>query len=82
MTDVFINSTGCVVTQSHITGDILCRVSGPDCDCLMRKPDPSYASHAEEQFVVIENTPGYLPDDCDPFTGTYAECVEVASIAR
>jgi hypothetical protein len=42
MTTTAINETGCVVTTSHVTGDILCRWPGADCDCLMQRTDPSY----------------------------------------
>jgi hypothetical protein len=33
------NETGCEVSISDWTGDILCRKPGPDCDCLMTKHD-------------------------------------------
>jgi hypothetical protein len=29
------------------------------------------------QYIVIENTPGYLPEDCEPFVGSWDECCEV-----
>ncbi len=29
------NETGCVVSLSRITGDIVCQIPGPDCDCLI-----------------------------------------------
>ena len=29
------------------------------------------------QYTVVENTPGYLPDDTEPFVGTFEECAEV-----
>lgn len=41
---IVINNTGCVVTVSRITGDILCRWPGTECDCLMQRIDKSYAS--------------------------------------
>jgi len=35
-------------------------------------------SEQQNTYVVIENTPGYMPDDCDPFvTNDYAEAVSV-----
>jgi hypothetical protein len=45
MTEVFKNETGCVITRSHITGDILCRWPGEECDCLIQKIDQTYADH-------------------------------------
>jgi hypothetical protein len=33
-----------------------------------------------ETFVVIESTPGYMPDDCDPFeTDDYSAACEYAN---
>lgn len=43
--DVFTNETNCVLTRSHITGDILCRWPGPNCDCLMQSVDESFRNH-------------------------------------
>lgn len=43
MSEVFKNDTGCTATRSHITGDILCRWPGANCDCLMQRIDRSYA---------------------------------------
>lgn len=45
---IYRNETGCMVTRSEITGDILCRWPGEDCDCMMQKIDGSYASCSEE----------------------------------
>lgn len=45
MSDVLTNDTGCVITRSHITGDILCRWPGEKCDCLMQRIDASYRDH-------------------------------------
>lgn len=42
MSEVFTNETGCIVTRSHITGDILCRWPGEECDCLMQRIDVRY----------------------------------------
>ena len=28
-------------------------------------------------YTVIENTPGYMPEDDEPFVGTWDECCEV-----
>lgn len=35
MSDHYVNGTGCEVSRSHITGDIVCQSPGPDCDCLI-----------------------------------------------
>lgn len=35
MSDTFTNETGCEVSRSHMTGDIVCQRPGPDCDCLI-----------------------------------------------
>lgn len=32
---VIVNDTGCQVSVSHITGDVVCQVPGPECDCLI-----------------------------------------------
>lgn len=32
----------------------------------------------ERRYTVVENTPGYLPEDDDPFVGDLAECNDVA----
>lgn len=39
----YTNDTGCICTRSEISGDILCRWPGEDCDCLMQRIDESYA---------------------------------------
>jgi hypothetical protein len=49
MSDIIINETRCVLTRSHITGDILCRWPGEECDCLMQRVDENYAVYAEEE---------------------------------
>jgi hypothetical protein len=41
MTTYRINVTGCVITVSGMTGDVLCRRPTPACDCLMTKHDMS-----------------------------------------
>lgn len=46
---IVVNSTGCVVTVSDWTGDVLCRWPGDECDCLMSREDPSYADVVEEK---------------------------------
>lgn len=58
MTDVWINDTGCVITRSGITGDILCRWPGEECDCLMQRLDESYASYLEptEYEVTVDES--------------------------
>jgi hypothetical protein len=35
MSEVVTNDTGCEVSVSHITGDVVCQVPGPECDCLI-----------------------------------------------
>ena len=35
MSEVFTNETGCEVSVSHITGDVVCQIPGPECDCLI-----------------------------------------------
>ena len=42
------NDTGCIVTISHMTGDVLCRWPGAECDCLMQRIDESYKEEEEE----------------------------------
>lgn len=42
----YLNGTGCVVTQSDWTGDLLCRVPGDACDCLMTRRDERYDTYA------------------------------------
>jgi hypothetical protein len=32
---------------------------------------------SEQLYTVIENTPGYLPEDDQPFVGSWDECCEV-----
>ena len=39
MSDTFTNETGCEVSRSHMTGDIVCQRPGPDCDCLIVAAD-------------------------------------------
>ena len=56
MSQVVINETGCVVTVSHITGDVLCRWPGAECNCLMQKVDDSYAvcsGHSDDEDCSI-----------------------------
>lgn len=59
MSTYHTNETGCVVSQSHITGDIVCQQPGPDCDCLI-------VAEQAPTYFVIEATPGYLPDADEP----------------
>ena len=43
----FLNTySGCVMTRSDWTGDILCRAPGPDCDCDMSRRDESIRVYA------------------------------------
>jgi hypothetical protein len=50
MSEVTVNWSGCVVTRSHMTGDIVCQLPGPECDCLIsaNPPDESYATYLEQ----------------------------------
>jgi hypothetical protein len=34
------------------------------------------ACEPRSRYVVVENTPGYLPEGDDPFSGTWDECCE------
>ncbi len=51
MSEVFFNDTGCIITRSHITGDILCRVPGYECDCMMSKLDITYSYGREDEYA-------------------------------
>ena len=35
MTVILTNNQGCLVSYSHITGDLVCQEPGEDCDCLI-----------------------------------------------
>ena len=52
MSQIITNDTGCKVSISHLTGDIVCQEPGPDCDCLIvayqgPEPDPEWLVQAE-----------------------------------
>lgn len=86
---VFANATGCVVTRSNITGDVLCRWPGEECDCLVSRVDESYANHpvlkhlerpqGEPPMTITSATVDWeierLASDADP---TWLEQVEHA----
>jgi hypothetical protein len=62
MSEIKTNETGCIVTVSHITGDILCRWPGEDCDCLMQRIDESYAEpYRNEPPNPVGDTFGDVP---------------------
>lgn len=54
MSDTFTNATGCEVSQSHITGDIVCQRPGPDCDCLI-VAKPSCSEHGTRYMAVYDD---------------------------
>ena len=66
MSEVFSNYTGCIVTRSHITGDILCRWPGPECDCMMQRIDEGYKG-----WTPMPSDIARLYDELDRTTDTY-----------
>ncbi len=39
MAEYAVDTDGCVVSVSGITGDVICRNAGEACDCLMSRQD-------------------------------------------
>ncbi len=39
MAEYAVNTDGCVVSVSGMTGDVICRNAGEACDCLMSRQD-------------------------------------------
>lgn len=67
MTVLTKNETGCIVSTSHITGDVVCQRPGPHCDCLMVAADaPAFRearvySNWSENRDPQEQVAVYLP---------------------
>lgn len=52
-----VNETGCIISISHISGDILCRWSSEECDCLVMKSDPTLNERQRDKLIqMLEGT--------------------------
>ena len=80
MSDTFTNETGCEVSRSHMTGDIVCQRPGPDCDCLMsaRPANGIHVSRIDDWAFITAD--GWALEDWAHRPGAHWPCSRLAML--